>query len=503
MASNTISSSLTRPNTATETEFGDTVVFERGSRPDYSITDRLGRPTGFTDYTPQQMRVVTLWLENLKKVFEQNGFTAMQPRPVEYGTNLQLTGGLEKQIFGISGLQDGHLTKLGLPFDRTIQLAILIAKYHMQMTFPYCRYDIGWSWRGEKATAGRYRAFIQADIDIIDTKLTARADAQCVVTMIKGLQSCGVAKCNVLVNHIGVAKAFMKNAGITEEKFKDGLRAIDKLKPDNEEEVVAELIQNVPELSSDKARELLKNMSYRGPISQFQFPFPETSEARQALDHLKEVEETAILLGVSPRQMQFAPNLTRGLDYYTGVVLETFIEGRERLGSVASGGRYDNLVGAFNEKAKYQGVGFSIGMTRLFDVMQAENLVDLSRQTTAQVYVGYRTRNEFKKAIEVANALRDQLGIKVELQMTDMKIGKQLEFCDSKGIPYSIIVFNNDEICLKNMGVKKTSEEQTKQETFNEVNPLVSYMKSLKAHGKLDEERIPAPKETSDSKVDQ
>jgi len=474
-----------RPAPQEESEFGEIVSSQRGERPDYSINNRLGTPSGFTNYTPQEATCVIDWKAKLLEVFKTYGYTGIDTSPVEYAENLQLTGGLDKQIFGVSRLQDGTLTKFGLPFDRTVPMAIYLAKHHLQMTFPYSRYDIDWSWRGETAKAGRYRAFIQADVDTVAPEISALADAQCIVTLIMGLERLGVPKCNVFLNHVDVAKSFLNDVGIPSDKQNDALRAIDKLKPDNEDDVVAELVANVPEINEDTARDLLKSMSYRGPLSGFKFSKETSVEAKAGLAHLREIEKIAQGMGIDTSIFQFAPNLTRGLNYYTGVLFETFMPGREQYGSIASGGRYDKLVEMFNPNLHLKGVGGSIGLTRLFDVMKAENLVDLTKQTTAQVFVGYRTKDELQAAIQVAAALRER-GVYTELHLNVPKVKKELKIVDGKGIPFALLVMNQDEIVLKETFKKKTTEKQTDQLTFTSIEDAVAHIERLKNEGLLD-----------------
>lgn len=460
-----------------EEAFGERVEV-RGGRPDYTVANPLQTPAGFTDYTVQEMTTISLWKQALSRLFQLHGFTPIDPPPVEYASNLQLTGGLDKQIFGVSRLQDGTITKLALPFDRTVPMAIFIAKNHLNMTFPYCRSDIGWSWRGENAQRGRYRAFIQADVDIVAPQLSALADAQCITTIVKGLNSLGVDKFKISVNHVEIAKLFLKEGGVLPGNYKAALRVIDKLKPDNEKDVIAELIQNVPELDREKARRLLEKMNYRGPLSHFKFSFEPDQEAQKAFDHLKRIEALTNELGVSPGTIEFALNLTRGLNYYTGVVFETFIPGKEKYGSIASGGRYDNLVGEFNSKVKLQGVGGSIGMTRLFDVMKEEGALDLSKQTTAKIFVGYRTEYEVSKACRVATALRDA-GFNVELETVGMKVKKGLELANKKGPSFAVYVMNPNEIIIKDLSVEKSAREQTPQDTCVTIQDTVNRLKQI------------------------
>jgi histidyl-tRNA synthetase len=199
----------------------------------------------------------------------------------------------------------------------------------------------------------------------------------------------------------------------------------------------------------------------------------------KGLENLKEIERIATEMGIKPGMLHFAPNLTRGLNYYTGVLFETFMPNGEKYGSIASGGRYDNLVGAFNPRFNdLQGIGGSIGLSRLFAIMKGVDGVDLSKQTTAKVFVGYRTANERDTAVRVASALRAE-GIFTELLVAHQAVKKQLGLVDDKGIPYAILVMNPDEIVLKETHIKKTDEKQTPQHTFKTIDATLSFVKKL------------------------
>jgi histidyl-tRNA synthetase len=445
---------------------------DRSNRPNYDIENPLETPSGFTNYTIEEMRVISLWKQTLSNEYQLFGFTPIDLPPVEYACNLQKAGGLEKQIFGVSRLQDGSLTKLGLPFDRTVPLARFIAKNFQKMRFPYSRSDINWSWRGEHAQAGRYRAFIQADVDTVAPSLNALADAQSIAAIVKGLQKLKVPNFNLYVNHVDAARDFLRYAKVSKDQYNDALRIIDKLKPDNEKDVVQELASVI--FSSDllEAKNLLKAMSYQGSLEDFKFPHEPSEEAKKGIDHLLEVQKHLKGMGIDSKMIRFVPNLARGLDYYTGVVFETFMPGREKYGSIASGGRYDNLISAFDPKVKLQGVGGSIGLTRLFDVMKIEKLVDLSHETTAKVFVGCRTEEELKTALSLATGLREK-NISVELNLQKPKVGKQLTFADGKGFSIAAIAMNKDEIILKDLRTKKTSDQPTKQDKFTSIEEAV------------------------------
>lgn len=462
-------------------EFGESAQTIDGSV-DYSVERPLDRISGFTNYTPQQMRAFLDLKSRVARVYESAGFTPLEPRPVEYACNLQQQGGLEKQMFGVSRLQDGSLTKLALPFDRTVPLALFTAQNLRELTFPYNRYDIGMAFRGEHAKAGRYRAFYQADVDIIDRNISYRSDAECVITVLKALQAIGVKDCTLYLNHIGIAKAFLRLAGVPEEKNKEVLRILDKIKPDNKEEISRLLKEALPEVPQANLENLLQTMDYRGSFSEFSFPkeLENSLEATEGFEHLKKLRESARSSGLDPEIVQFSPNLVRGLDYYTGIVFETFILGQEHFGSVASGGRYSKLVDVFSGKETgLEGVGGSIGLTRLFDVMQELQLVDLSRQTTANFFVGYRVDEEtyYDTARKVAERLRGEGG-KVELFNSQFtKVSAQYKLCNQKKIPFSIMVMNSNEIVLKDMQKGKEVPLEEKQQTFETAEAVVSYVR--------------------------
>lgn len=447
--------------------------------PDYTINNPLAPIYGVPNYGPRHMKVITAWKKKLGNIFEKYGYCPMDPRPVEFAHNLQRTNGSTKVLYGVNRLTDNKLTKLGLPFDKTASLAIMAAQQHSTITFPYARYDIGWAFRGEHAITGRCHTFVQCDVDIIDKALTASSDAQCIVAIIKGLQSLGVQNCNVFLNHLGIARAFMRKEGIHSDHYTDVLRTIDKLKPNkNEAEIVKELCEKAPELTPERAQNLLSKISYRGPLSGFKFSNDPGQEAWEAYHHLCEVESIAVLMGIPKEMLQFGPNLTRGLNYYTGVVFETFISGKEKYGSIASGGRYDDLIPSLDANVKLQGMGGSIGLTRLFDVMQAENLLDLSKQTVAQVFVGYGNKNCLQKAINVANSMRE-MGINTEFHTSERPVEDQIKLANDKGIPYSLILMNENDIILNRN--ESSSEGNAVPNSFSSANEAAVYLKEILA----------------------
>lgn len=449
---------------------------------DYSVTNPERPIAGFIDPSIREMAAMTSIQTRVASIYERNGFTPFRPRGVEYTQNLQKKGGVDAQIFGLTEARSGNITKLGLPFDHTVPLALFVAQNHSRMTFPYKRSDVGCVYRGETPGPGRYNEFVQADIDTVSRELTDRDDAEVIATIIQGLQETGLSsRFTVLVNHVDLAKTLLADQGVPLDSHAKALQIIDKLKPSNREAVVQELSENIPGFTTEKASSLLEYMEYSGDISKYEQVRRVDGSAKAALEHLKAVERNCASYGIPDRTLQLSTLLARGLNYYTGIVFETMVPGHEKLGSVASGGRYDGLVDGFaTRETGLRGVGGSIGLTRLFDLIKTGNRFESRPQTTAEIFVAYRTLTEYPQAVQIADKLR-QTGKKVELFTgNSVKIKKQLELADSKGIPTVVMVMNPAEIVVKAMSGgghegAKEPEADARQTTYKDVDGLMGH----------------------------
>lgn len=426
---------------------------------------KLGNISGFTNYNEEEHYAFSSWVDRVRRAFRAHGFTPFYPAPLEYADNILLKGGISKQIYGVSRLQDESLTDLALPFDRTVPLALFVAKQKSSLSYPYKRYEIANSFRGERPQAGRFRAFIQADVDIIDRKLSPIADFECIATVADALTALNVGSYVIYMNHISIAKALIARAGISPDHEADTLRILDKLDKVPAEKIFAEIKESAPEASDEALHTIIETCQYRGPLSKFK-----RSGDDEAFADLDAVHDLLIAAGHKESAIQFCPGMVRGLDYYTGIVFETFLVGKEKYGSIASGGRYSNLIDSFSKgKTDLEGVGFSLGMTRLFDIMTREKELPLTRRSSAHLVVACRTPSLRPQGVKLATRLRAE-GHLVDLFSGDTtKIQKQLTYTDKKGIPLIVMVMDESSYVVKHM-------EAGEQTDFTTVDAVVDFL---------------------------
>ncbi len=453
----------------------------------YTPKPIVGPISGFTNFNEAQHYAYAQWLDRIKHVFELYGFTPLVPRPVELRDNLHVKGGMGKQIYSIARTnEDGTLaadgrpnvigTDIGLPFDRTVPLALWVAQYANEMTLPYKRHDIGWVFRGETAQAGRFRGFHQADVDIIGRQLGVAADVECMMAIAQALVALGIGGIAMHINHIDIAKGLLRKVGVTAEQEPHVLRIVDKLEKVGATVLKPEILAAAPQLSAEIVDQLLAVYTFRGDCSGFKAVLEQAAGDDRVIlagfNHLVALEKLFMAVSTAGVTLIVNPGLVRGLDYYTGVVVETFVAGYENFGSVASGGRYSNLVSSFSNKHEdIEGVGFSIGVTRLFDVLCRANALTLDRKTTAEVLIAYRA-DVLDEAFIVASFLRGQ-GCKVDMYANPARPMKhQLEYASKKGLPFVLMLMSAegqstvDAYVLKNLASREQVEWQTQEACF-------------------------------------
>ncbi|MBM3201424.1 MAG: histidine--tRNA ligase family protein [Chlamydiae bacterium] len=418
---------------------------------------------GFHDYTEAENVAFHNMMEKIQAAFELHGFCPFYPRPVEPVSYLCKNAGGEeitKQVFGVARLADNTLTNLGMPFDRTVALASWILRHATETKFPMKRWNNDISWRGEHASPGRYRAFFQCDVDIINTEITPIADAEVISTMYDVLKDLDIGPFTMLVNHISIAHSLVDSLGVCSEEEKASiLRIVDKMEKLPREEIRQEILEIIGEEKQAQLDEVLEVFSFKGSLQSFKYNEKfATSKLIDGVDQLSQIFMALEELDVDLSKVLFCPGLVRGLEYYSGVVAETFLDGEDPqtgksyrdYGSIASGGRYDNLVGSLASRdsgtdrySNLKGTGMSIGASRLFDILCRHEKIHLNLKSTADVLVGYRTQNQRRTAIKIAKILREN-GIKVDLYSDETKkVKHQLKYANDKGIPCTILVMED------------------------------------------------------------
>jgi histidyl-tRNA synthetase len=381
---------------------------------------------GFRDFLPNYVKKKEYVLNALKEVFESYGFEPIETPALEYEEILTGKYGEEGEKLMYKFTDNGG-RKVALRYDQTVPLARFVAQNQNEIVFPFKRYQIQPVWRAENTQKGRYREFLQVDCDIAGSS-SPLSDNEVLLLLCDSLRKLGFKNFKILVNY----RTSFNSIGLTDKKLADVLRAIDKIKKIGRENVIKELEEKG--FSKNEAEKILKQIDEMKPP--------------------KELEEVT----KKEKNVEFFPALARGLDYYTGIVFEAEVEGYE-VGSIAGGGRYDNLIGIFSGK-EIPAVGFAFGFDRLLEAMETLNLFP-KNLTVTKVLVTSGT-----KASEIAQKLREN-NINTELYIDEKDLEKQLKYAVKKQIPY-VVLINENGLVLKNME-KRTQEESTLEEIINKL----------------------------------
>ena len=418
--------------------------------------------SGFMELLPAQQ----ILFEKVKAILEETyalyGFLPLDTPLIEASEVLLAKGGgeTEKQIYRFSkGDAD-----LSLRFDLTVPLAKYVALHYADLAFPFRRYQIGKVYRGERAQRGRFREFYQADIDIIgDGKLDITNEAEIPAIIYRTFSRLGLQRFQIRVNNRKILNGFYAMLGLT-EKSGDIMRTVDKLDKIGAEKVKALLIGEEIGIDEKNADEILKFIAITGSNSEVLAAL-EGYKGRNELFDLGLSELTTVtqhLAAFGVPEENFAVDLTiaRGLDYYTGTVYETTLLDHPEIGSVCSGGRYDNLAEYYTDK-QLPGVGISIGLTRLFYVLNEQGMLNTALNTSPADALVIPMTDDMGHAIALSTRLRGE-GIRVQLYTEQKKFKAKMNYADKIGVPYVIFV-GEDEVKENVVACKDmVTGEQTK-----------------------------------------
>jgi histidyl-tRNA synthetase len=395
-------------------------------------------PQGVLELLPAQQLAFQRMLDTIRRGFERFGFLPVET-PVFEVTEVLLTksgGETEKQVYFVQStgaMDQGHKPEMALRFDLTVPLARYVAQHEHQLNFPFRRYQIQRVYRGERAQKGRFREFYQCDIDVVgkDT-LPLAYDAE-LPALIHGVFSeLAFGPFTIYINNRRLLKGLLESLGIDADKQTPVLHEVDRIGKLELSEVQTKVAAVIG--SETTAHSLLKALTE--PFEALA-SFDGNDTFKQGLAELTQVYETTLALGVPTSALEVKLSIVRGLDYYTGTVYETFLTEHPKLGSICSGGRYDNLAEHYT-KSKLPGVGISIGATRLFSQLLEMGLVGAADRATAQALVLHVEKPLALEYSRIAAELR-AAGLNVEVYGGDDKLGKQFKYADRAGVPVAIL----------------------------------------------------------------
>lgn len=427
---------------------------------------------GFMELKPNEQILFNQIKEKIEESYKRFGFLPLDTPILELSEVLLAKAGgeTEKQIYRFTRGDD-----LAMRFDLTVPLAKYVSKNYGELQFPFRRYQIGKVYRGERPQKGRFREFYQADIDIIgDGELSIMNDAEIPSIIYTTFKSLGFDDFTIRINNRKILNGLFEYLNIVELST-EIMRIIDKLEKIGKENVKLELLKlNIEEEIVDKILEFISiSGNNEEKIEALEKLNIKNEVFEKGFFELKEVIKYIRLFGVPEGNFSIDLTIARGLDYYTGTVYETFLDNYREIGSVCSGGRYDNLAENYTDKS-LPGVGIAIGVTRLFDQLNDLKLIKTEKESISDVLV-ISTSDDVSECLPIANTFRKE-GINTEVYMNDKKMKAKFKYADKLKIPYVAIIgedeLKENKVSLKNLvtGKQDTINIQEAVEILKEYN---------------------------------
>ena len=426
---------------------------------------------GFMELLPSEQILFDQMRKTIEDSYKTFGFLPIDTPIIELSEVLLAKAGgeTEKQIYRFN---KGD-TDLSLRFDLTVPLAKYVAKNYGSLSFPFRRYQIGKVYRGERAQKGRYREFYQCDIDIIgDETLDIINDAELPAVIATTFRRLGFDEFTIKINNRKILNGLYESINQT-EKSVDIMRIIDKIDKIGDQAVMEELAKiEVPEESINKIMQFIKiDGTTDEKLQKLQSLGIENDTYKLGVEELGEVVKYIRLFGIEDKNFVIDLSIARGLDYYTGTVYETFLNGYRELGSVCSGGRYENLAQNYTDK-RLPGVGVSIGLTRLFYKLNELNLIKAEKKSVSDILIIPMTEN-IQVPIQLVTELRNA-GVNTEIYLNDKKIKTKMKYADKLKIPYVIVIGDNEiESGKVKIKVMETGEEIETTVDAKEITKIV------------------------------
>ncbi len=432
--------------------------------------------SGFMELAPKDQILFEKVKQKLEETYQMFGFFPIDTPVLEHSNILLAKAGgeTEKQIYRFN---KGD-TDMTMRFDLTVPLAKYVAKNAGELTFPFKRYQIGKVYRGERAQQGRFREFYQADIDIIgDENLSIANDAEVPSIMYRVFTGLGLSDFTIRINNRKILNGLFAMLGLSDIAT-DVMRIIDKIDKIGKDNVEAELVDLG--VSKDAADTILELLTFKGTNEEVLDRLKTFAGKNEILDtgvsELCEVIYYIDKFGVPAGNYRVDLSIARGLDYYTGTVYETTFNRHPEIGSICSGGRYDNLAEYYTKK-KLPGVGMSIGLTRLFYILNEFDYLNRDLDTVADLLIIPMT-DDMASAVEISGVMREA-GIRTQIYLEKKKFKHKIGYADKLGIPYAMFLgedeINGNVVTIKNM---KAAEGDTDKQVTVPVNEAVGFIKS-------------------------
>lgn len=406
--------------------------------------------SGFPEFLPAEQLLFNRMLDIVRRGFERHGFTPIETPAIERKEVLTSKGGDEREIYALSRLMAGEgedaETDYAMHFDLTVPLARYVSQHQSKLTFPFRRYQIQKVWRGERAQAGRYREFYQCDIDIIGRgKFDILNDAEIPSVIYKVFDEMQIGAFVIRMSNRKILQGYFTQLGITADQLPEVMRTVDKLEKIGREKVLSELTHTIG-LDDNTAQEAVtfldKKLSVDDTLAYLQNMGDLNETFANGVSELTAVVEGVRAFGVPDAAFAIDLSVVRGLDYYTGTIYETTLIDHPEIGSICSGGRYDNLTGHFTNEA-LPGVGISIGLSRLIPQLIEAGVLKADIQTIAPVLVTSLDRDRMSDYLRIASDLRNA-DIPTEVYLDKGKFNKQMKFANNRGFRLVIIAGGNE-----------------------------------------------------------
>jgi histidyl-tRNA synthetase len=419
------------------------------------------------EYLPQDQLHFNRLIDIIRRNFELYGFLPIETPSAERREVLTSKGGVEKEIYALTRLaeadDDEAATKGALRFDLTVPLARYVAMRERELAFPFRRYQIQRVWRGEtpQARKGRFREFYQCDIDIIGReKLSYLAEAEIPSVIYSVFTEMAIGEFRIRINNRKVLRGLLEEFGVPDEKSAGVLRVLDKIEKEDGAKVRDDLGREG--MAADSVTRVYQLLSAKRSTDQTLAALAEIKNEtlQKGLEELRSIVTAIRQFGVPDTAFAVDLGVVRGLDYYTGTIYETTLVSAPELGSICSGGRYDDLASYFTD-TRLPGVGISIGLTRLFSRLKDAGLLQPLPRSPAEVLVTTMDPRYLDRYLSMARRLREA-GVNTEVYLETAKLGNQLTYADRKGFRIALIAgeneFTKDAVQLKNLAAKSARD---------------------------------------------